>query len=304
MPDSTKSQRRPLPVPSPLRVVLACLSLLAAGAVQAGAPTTVFSRVDVDDLEQPRALQLAIVTYRPAGGGDYSVDLVAAIHIGDPEYYAALNARFADYDALLYELVAPRGTVVTPDTDQGGFVSNAQLLLTRLLDLSFQLDEIDYAAPNFVHADLSRAELSASMAERNESLYTYFWRLVFASIREYAKDPLGLRDWQALGAVVGSDQEEPLKTMLAWEMTDIGQVQQIFGEDSDSAIIGARNARAIEVMREQLDAGAKRIGIFYGVGHMPDLEARLLTLGFERRASAWLDAWRLDREPAGTDAGD
>jgi len=302
-PRQRKPGRRPALI-GPLRSALFGLMLLTAAAASAEEAPALFSRVDVDDLERPRALQIAIVTYGPAQGGNYSVDLVGAIHVGDPDYYAALNARFPDYDALLYELVAPRGAIVTPDTERDGLVSNAQLLLTRLLDLSFQLDEIDYTAPNFIHADLSGAELSASMAARDESLYTYFWRIVFASIREYAKDPLGLSDWQMIGAVVGSEQDQPLKTALAYEMTNIAQVQQIFGEDSDSAIIGARNERAIQVLREQLDAGAQRVGIFFGVGHMPDLEDRLLALGLERRGTTWLDAWRLDGMEPGADTQD
>lgn len=308
MPGSTQSRRRTagrhLAAVIPLYLVLFGLLPLAFNALAAAGDSSVFSRVDVDELDQPRALQLAIVTYRPADGADYSVDLVGAIHIGDPEYYAALNARFREYDALLYELVAPPGTIVMPDTEQDGLVSNAQLLLTRLLDLSFQLDEIDYTAANFVHADLSRAELSATMAARDESVYTYFWRIVFASIREYARDPLGINDWKLIGAVVDSEQEQPFKTMLAYEMTNIDQVQQIFGEDSDSAIIGARNARAIQVLQEQLDSGAKRVGIFYGVGHMPDLEDRLLAMDLERSDTAWLDAWRLTQAPSGADMPD
>ncbi len=258
-----------------------------------------FARVAADDQDKPRALQLAIVSYAPrSGSADYSVDLISAIHIGDKEYYAELNDRFRDYDVLLYELVAPRGAIVTPGAERKGFISNAQLWLTRMLDLSFQLDEIDYTRPNFVHADLSSKELAASMAERNESLYTYFWRIFFASMREYGKDPLGLRDWQLLAAILRSDEDPALKTLLAYELTDLDNIQQVLGEASDSAVIGARNERAIEVLRGQLDAGATRIGIFYGVGHMPDLEDRLRAMGLAPRGAIWVDAWRLGQDEA------
>lgn len=273
----------------------ACLLLLfSAGAFGATAESPSFARVDEHDDGTPRALQLAIVSYSPAGDESTTVDLVSAIHIGDRGYYAGLNERFKAYDALLYELVAPPGTIVDAEAEHDGLVSGAQLMMTRFLGLSFQLDEIDYTAPNFVHADLSATELLASMAARDESMYTYFWRLIFASIRDYARDPLGLQDLQNLGSVVGSGQEPSFKVLLAYELMNTRQLQQIFGEDQDSAVIGARNARAIEVMGEQLDAGARRIGIFYGVGHMHDMEQRLLELGFERRATEWLDAWQLD----------
>ncbi len=96
-----------------------------------------------------------------------------------------------------------------------------------------------------------------------------------------------------IGAMVGSQEDTSLKTMIAYQMTDLDQVQGILGDDSDSTIVGARNARAIEVLREQLDAGAKYIGIFYGVAHMPDLETRLLAMGFKYDSTRWVDAWLL-----------
>lgn len=276
-----------------LLLSVSCI-LLTPAIVHGADPETEFARVATDGNDKPTALQLAIVTYVPESGDrKYSVDLVSAIHIGEKEYYAALNAKFAEYDTLLYELVAPQGTVVTPETERKGFISNAQMTMTRLLDLSFQLDEIDYTPSNFVHADLSGDELSQSMAERNESLYTYFWRVFFASMREYGKDPLGLRDWQLISAVLKDDDGGALKTMLAYELVDIDRIQDVLGEDSDSAVIGARNERAIEVLHNELDAGARRIGIFYGVGHMPDLEDRLLRMGLVPSRTVWVDAWYL-----------
>ena len=93
-------------------------------------------------------------------------------------------------------------------------------------------------------------------------------------------------------------QGPTLKTLFAYEITNLDSIQDILGEDSDSAIIGARNERAIEVLRAQLDKGSKRIGIFYGVGHMPDLEARLAAMGLVRTDTVWIDAWKLAAEPS------
>jgi hypothetical protein len=282
-----------------LRSIITVL-LLITTTVTGADTTTVFTRIAVDDEERPRALQMSIVTYESADGKDLlSIDLISAIHIGDPSYYAELNQRFREYDVLLYELVAP------PDAAAGGglekrkgILSTTQVGMTKLLDLSFQLDEINYDQPNFVHADLSPEELRQSMADRGESLYVYFWRIFFATLDEYAKDPLGLNDLQMLSTMVASDQENSFKTMIAYEMTNIEQVQDILGEDSDSAVIGARNQRAIDVLKREINAGTTRIGIFYGVAHMPDLEERLLDqLELEYSATDWVDAWQLGAEP-------
>lgn len=280
-----------------LRIRFVTLGLLALSCValaQDKAPE--FARVDQNADERPRALQMSIASYVPAAGdGLLQVDLVGAVHIGDPSYYAELNDRFRDYDVLLYELVAPTGGVSGNRLEKRkGILSSTQIGMTRMLDLSFQLDEINYDAANFVHADLSPEELRASMEERGESLYVYFWRIFFATMNEYAKDPLGLRDMELLSGMLAADQENSFKVMIAYEMTNLDSVEDILGDDSSNAVIGARNQRAVDVLRQEIEAGATRIGIFYGVAHMPDLEERLLDqLDMTWDRTDWVDAWQL-----------
>jgi len=270
--------------------------LLTTAATVLADSGTVFVRIATDDDARPLALQMSIVTYESEDEKDIlSVDLVSAIHIGDPSYYAELNERFREYDVLLYELVAPQDAAASGGLEERkGILSTAQVGMTKLLDLSFQLDEINYDQANFVHADLSPEELRQSMADRGESLYVYFWRIFFATLDEYAKDPLGLQDMKMLSTMVASGQDDSLKTMIAYEMTNMDQVQDILGEDSGSAVIGARNQRAVDILKREIDAGSRRIGIFYGVAHMPDLEERLLDqLGLRYVSTDWVDAWRL-----------
>lgn len=280
-----------------LRIRFVTLGLLALSCValaQDKAPE--FARVDQNADERPRALQMSIASYVPAAGDSLlQVDLVGAVHIGDPSYYAKLNDRFRDYDVLLYELVAPTGGVSGNRLEKRkGILSSTQIGMTRMLDLSFQLDEINYDAANFVHADLSPEELRASMEERGESLYVYFWRIFFATMNEYAKDPLGLRDMELLSGMLAADQENSFKVMIAYEMTNLDSVEDILGDDSSNAVIGARNQRAVDVLRQEIERGATRIGIFYGVAHMPDLEERLLDqLDMTWDRTDWVDAWQL-----------
>lgn len=277
------------------RIVALCLTCLPILIASASAGRTEFSRITKNDSGELQALQLAIVSYAPAAGDrNVRVDLISAVHIGEKSYYERLNELFKDYDALLYELIAPAGTVITADDRPTGMVSGLQRGMTAMLDLSFQLEEIDYTQPNFVHADLSPKEMSASMAERNESLYVYFWRIVYASLRDYSRDPLGLRNMNALtGSMASSRQSHPLKILMANEFADVDRLQDMLGKDSESAVIGARNARAIEVLEREVDAGARRLGIFYGVGHMRDLENRLLDIGYVPVETRWVDAWAL-----------
>jgi hypothetical protein len=262
-----------------------------------------FARVDMDENDRPRALQMSIVSYAPEDGDRLlEVDLIGAVHIGDPAYYHELNARFREYDAILFELIAPEDALgPSSQESRGGIISTTQVGMMKLLDLSFQLDEISYDAANFVHADLSPREMRESMEERGESLYVYFWRIFFASLEDYARDPLGLQDMEILSGAITSGQDGSLKILAAYEVANLKNAQNMLGEDSENAVIGARNQRAIDVLQREIDAGAKRIGIFYGVAHMPDMEDRLLEqLGLTYESTDWVDAWQLGDGERGT----
>ena len=61
-----------------------------------------------------------------------------------------------------------------------------------------------------------------------------------------------------------------------------------------STIITERNKRCFVVLDKQLTEGKKKIGVFYGAGHLPDMQRRLAAdYGFERSGESWLTAWRL-----------
>lgn len=281
---------------SRLTVLLAVAALGLTPVAFAADKAPDFVRVDETGDKRPRALQMSIVSYVPENDDRLlTVDLVSAIHIGDSSYYAELNDRFRDYDVLLYELVAPKDAAASNQIERkNGVLSTTQIGMTKMLDLTFQLDGIDYDRANFVHADLSPDELREKMDERGESLYVYFWRLFFASLDEYAKDPLGLKNMQLMGAALSSGQDDSFKTLIAYEMTDLEAQRDMLGDDSSNAIIGARNQRAIDVLLREIDGGAERIGIFYGAAHMPDLEERLLDqLGLTYSETVWVDAWQL-----------
>lgn len=252
-----------------------------------------YARIDVDEGGKARALQLAAIRYRNDNGAE--VDLIGAVHVGDASYYHELNRRFAGYEAVLYELIAPadHGPVGRGDRD-GSWLGGAQVAMTALLGLAYQLDEIDYTAANFVHADLTPDSLSASMAERGESLYVYFWRSVFAAMEEYGRDPLGLENSQLLSTLLAGGEADVLKVTLALELTNIDRARNALSGAQGSAIIEARNAHAVTVLRRELDGGRRRLAIFYGVAHLPDLDERLVAeLGFARTGVDWLDAWSL-----------
>ena len=284
----------------------------AEGARKAGQPAAEgFLRVARDNARRPLALETSIVTYTesPAAAAaagrkePLTVDLVGAVHLGSRQYYDTLDRLFADYDAVLYELVAPdNARVPTPGRKPSGAIGSAQHGLTKMLGLEFQLDQIDYTAANFVHADLSPKEFDAAMAKRGESWWTMFSRLMRESVartertgRQSGGD-VGVGD--LFGILFGSNRELRLRRLMAEQFTDMEVLTAAFGGEEGSSLITDRNGAALAVLRKQIDRGRRRIAIFYGAAHMDDFDRRLRRdFALQPGETVWLEAWDL-RDPA------
>lgn len=77
---------------------------MSAATAQAVNTASGFIRFEAGTEPWQGDLQTAITSYENAQG--VTLDLVAAIHIGDRLYYEQLNAYFLTRDRVLYELVA------------------------------------------------------------------------------------------------------------------------------------------------------------------------------------------------------
>ena len=108
----------------------------------------VYMRVTRDEQNKPLALQTAIVHFVSARGKrrGATVDLVGAVHVGDDAYYRTLNEKFAEYDVVLYELVAPEGTRIPKGGREGGgggVIGGLQTGMNSVRGLSHRLNTID-----------------------------------------------------------------------------------------------------------------------------------------------------------------
>lgn len=269
----------------------------AAAPAAAAPPASDYLRLGRDDAGTPLSLQTSIVRFVPAGAGPAGlvVDLVGAIHIADSAYYENLNARFREYDAVLYELVAPEGTrVPLGGVEGGGLLSGLQGGLAGVLGLSFQLDHVDYTRPNLVHADLSPEDISRTMADRGETALDYIARLFSMSMTEYARDPMGVRSMALIAAFFSADRERLLKAQVAPMMLDMESVTAAFEGDDGSILVSERNKRAVSVLEERIELGDRRIAIFYGAAHMNDMAEQIESrLGLRQDSTVWIDAWDL-----------
>ncbi|MFO0942802.1 MAG: hypothetical protein U0930_18850 [Pirellulales bacterium] len=242
-----------------------------------------------------QSMQTAVVTYSdPNKPNSPKVTLIGAVHIAESEYYSRLNTIFKGYDALLFEMVMNPSDGI-PDPKQRGVspVSTIQVGMKDALGLTFQLDEVDYKAKNFVHADMTPDEFFKSMKRRNEGVMQILFRSIGAGIAMQSKGKSS--DVGMLMAAVGDDPQKGLRRAMAEQMVEMdGQMAGLSGDDGKSTLITERNAKAFEVLNEQIRKGKKNLGIFYGAGHLKDMHERLTEeYGMKPEKVEYLDAWSL-----------
>jgi arsenate reductase-like glutaredoxin family protein len=231
-----------------------------------------------------------------------SVDLVGAIHVGEQEYYEQLNRLFDDYDAVLFELVAPEGTKIPRGgrkSSGGSAITYLQKMLKNTLDLEFQLEHVDYTKKNMVHADMSPREFAESMEKRGESFFKMFFKMMGQAMAMQSKSSHQMSDAQLIAALLSRDRAFQLKRLLAVQMQDVEMhLAMLYGPEG-STIITERNKKALQVLEREIKNGKKKLAIFYGAGHLPDFEARLKEdFGLKRQNQRWLAAWKLTRGDA------
>jgi hypothetical protein len=172
--------------------------------------------------------------------------------------------------------------------------------MSTILELSHQLACVDYTKENFVHADMSPEEFSQAMADRGESFFQMFLRLMGTGIAQQAAGAGGTNDAALLLALFSSDRATKLKTIMAEQFQSLEGTMAALDGGEGSAIITERNKRCFAVLDKQLAEGKnKRIAIFYGAGHLADMERRLTAdYGFKRAGESWITAWHLQKPAA------
>jgi len=251
-----------------------------------------FARVVRDDKKTPIALETAIVRYAVKGQADSpTVDLVAAVHIGEADYYKALSKEFADYDAVLYELVAPE-EASRPARDQKSqsALSTLQNGIKDMLGLEFQLKGIDYTAKNMVHADMSPEQFSKSMADHGESILGMIARMMgYAMTQEGADERANA---QLLDVLLAKDRTLALRRMAAEQLALNDGATAALEGPKGSTLVSGRNKVALDVLKKELAGGKKKIAIFYGAAHMPDFQKHLASdFNMTPTNTRWLTAW-------------
>ncbi|MEC9092918.1 MAG: hypothetical protein VX438_09455 [Planctomycetota bacterium] len=255
-----------------------------------------FVRIQKDKQGKAIALQTSTTRYtKKEGANEFYVDLIGVVHIGEKNYYQKLNQQFEQYDALLYELVAPEGTRVVRGQKRGGFnpIGSLQNGMKSVLGLQFQLDHIEYSKKNFVHADMSPKEMSESMSKNEESVAKMFFKMLGSSMAMQGSKNAP-SDIALMKALISGDKKE-LRRVMASQMSNMDQAMIMFNGKEGSTILNHRNTKCFSVLDREIKNGKKKIGIFYGAAHLPDMEERLLGKKYKMKAGkqTWYTAWEL-----------
>jgi hypothetical protein len=282
-----------------MRIIKALLVLLFLAPTLAAAepnPESSFLRIQRDENREPVALQTVIAKYVPASGAKGAeIDLVAVVHIGEKTYYERLNKAFEKYDAVLYELVAPEGTRPTRSAERSDNpLAMLQQVMKLVLRLEHQLEVVDYGKTNFIHADLSPDGLRKAMKERGEDEMTVILK-VFAELMQKMREGADKPGSQApdINLLELLLNPSKLKRIFAEQLVEAGG-DAGFGRTFNQLVVFDRNKACLDVLKQQLKAGKKKIAIFYGAAHMPDFDKRLKEeVSMKRTTNEWIDAWSL-----------
>ncbi|MFN8707322.1 MAG: hypothetical protein ACK526_01265 [Planctomyces sp.] len=283
-----------------------------------------YVRIRRDSKNLAQALETPVITMK--GSRKFpsaQVDLIGAIHLGEPEYYTRLNQLFKSYDVLLYEAVMPEEAVrqgFRPGGARGAgrpelsdeeewnetkiglaAISVLQLGMKDALGLQFQLAGVDYSESNFVHADMTSEEFEESMRRRGESFSEMLAKeMSKAIVTQQEQNPIATNLDLMLSAL-SSDRFFRIRRIVAVQLAKMDEAEAFSGPDGTSTIITERNIKAVKVLDRELKRKRRKIGIFYGAAHLADMEKRIQTeLGFERSGETWLTAWNLRRNSEAT----
>jgi hypothetical protein len=247
-------------------------------------------------------LEVAIRSFAMPSG--QSVDLIGVVHIADDSYYQVLNQRFDAYDSVLFELIGDPAslTKAAPEGSRTGSVSVVQQSAGKHLGLTFQLDAIDYAKKNMVHADTTMEEFARMQHERGENFLTLFGRAMQAQLSG-GVNRKAMREFDTFGLIrilMSEDSAAAFKKSLAKVFDDMESMTAIMEGQDGSVVLSGRNGVVIAKIKEVLARRKqRRIAVFYGGAHMPGIESALVSdMNAKVSGEEWLPAWTMPKRPA------
>ncbi|MDA1221435.1 MAG: serine hydrolase [Planctomycetota bacterium] len=222
---------------------------------------------------------------------DTTVFLVGVVHIADRPYFGQLQRFLDSCDLVLFEGVG-RGAATDEDLARLDTMMQMQLSLRGALGLDFQKDCVEYDRSFWRNSDVPIDEVLAELESRGASLPT--------------DNPLlaGLTKMVLGIAASGGERDPTYRDSLKSRVGPIlAKADEIMSRPAMSGMRGAilehRNAHVVTDLEREFAGGprGRRIAVFYGAGHLPDLDDRLEALGLRFEGAAWHRAWDIAPKP-------
>lgn len=317
----TNRDQGPIPRPAALRLkgwgwsVLGVAFVLICGSKPAGALAEVQPYLrSVHGPEGRLSLEVALRRLAPTHGEGSAVWLAAVTHMGTREYYRQLQRFLDNCSLVLFEAVR---------TDDEGLPGgqegySLQADLAGALGLAFQLEAVDYDRPHFRNSDLHLEQLTRILASQTNEVpaapgagppvsgAVEFGALMQTMTGEGLMGGLArmgvalLRASTRLQAATKAVLIETLSELPADLSRTPGLPEGM--QRLLRVLIEERNAAVVSDVREALgkSPAPASVAVFYGAGHMADLEARLCRdLGYQPAEERWLAAFDVNPRAMG-----
>ncbi|HWV99577.1 MAG TPA: hypothetical protein VNZ64_07795 [Candidatus Acidoferrum sp.] len=267
-------------------------------------------------------LQIAVRKFVPARHKGPTLWLAGVSHLGESNYYAVLQKHLDAQTLVLFEGVAGPSDEAT-DAKPGaasppasgpraaasaasGSASSLQSSMAAALGLVFQLEAIDYRRPNFRHCDLSVGQIRDLIAEQPPAPGQPGAGPSFEGLLEMMQGGSWLDSLVQLGLrVIGANPKLQGLAKLAL----IDTICEIQGDPSRleglppemkqllDVLLQKRNQKVIADLKTEMKKLGRRdsVAVFYGTGHMPDLERRVRReLDYRPSGQLWLTAFSVN----------
>jgi hypothetical protein len=274
-------------------------------------------------------LQIAVRKFVPAQEAGPAIWLAAVMHVGEPGYYHALQRFLDTQTVVLYEGInadshphhvheaAAAGTNDPPPVTPAAGTNDGysmQSTLARSLGLVFQLEAIDYDRTNFLNSDLSILQIQRIMArgrrpaepgEEGTSNVSFDTLLQIMDGNSF----LGSLFKMGLEFIGSSPKLQGVAKLTMIEAVGRlkGDLSEVQGLPQDwknliQVLIQARNQNLLADLKDELKKipPSGSIAVFYGAGHMDDLEKRITgDLHYHAADEVWLPAFSVDMLKSG-----
>ncbi len=289
------------------------------------APYTRVARPDTNTVQ----LQIALRKFVPARHRGPAIWLAGTMHVGEPDYYRAVQSFLDAQTVVLYEGVntgahknhVPNGSAAVAEAPPPAAQTKTnvgfsmQSALADSLGLVFQLDAIDYDRTNFLNSDLSIAQIQRLMANGTNghpsSPGQAQGNATFDALLQVMDGSSLLGSLFKVGMqFIGGNA----KLQAITKLTLIEAVGRLKGDFSTlrglppdlkqmiQVLIEARNENVIADLKTELKTVPRSgsVAIFYGTGHMEDMEKRVTgELHYRPADEIWLTAFSVDLHRAG-----